>query len=212
MTLRTAVRLWFGAIAGAALVAAAGCEKGSGSSSLGSGHDFGDKDPNVLTAIGDSITAGNWPGLLAAQLGKTVIDRGHPGDETKDGVSVAAAALASDKPGFLLIQYGANDAILSRSVSFSIANLRAIIQAAVAANTIPVVATVTPMYDGHAAFAGNAAALSQAIRTLASEEGAAVADVESAFGSDRSLIGPDGLHPTPAGDQVIASVFAGVLR
>ena len=50
MTLRTAVRLWLGAIAGAALVAAAGCEKGSGSSSLGSGHDFGDKDPNVPVA------------------------------------------------------------------------------------------------------------------------------------------------------------------
>jgi len=36
-------------------------------------------------------------------------------------------------------------------------------------------------------------------------------DLETAFGSDESLIGSDGLHPTAAGYQLIAQSFYDVL-
>jgi lysophospholipase L1-like esterase len=51
-------------------------------------------------------------------------------------------------------------------------------------------------------------ALNGLIRTLADEEGVDCADLEAEFGSDESLILPDGLHPNAAGAAVIAQTFA----
>ena len=188
----------------------AGCE-GDGKS-LGSGHNFGANNENVMTALGDSITESGWPSILAGMTGKTVVNRGRGGATSSDGVGAVGSALSRDKPGFLLVQYGANDVIHLFNTDKSVENLRAIVGAAKSNRTIPVVATVMPMYRGHAAWAGGARSLSAAIRVMADEEGIRVADVEKAFGSDESLIRSDGLHPTEAGKLKIAAVFNDALN
>jgi len=80
------------------------------------------------------------------------------------------SALQNDQPGYLLILYGANDAIMSYDSDTAIANLQDIVEAAKANNTIPVIATLTPMYGEHSIFNGEAERISDGIRNLATQE------------------------------------------
>lgn len=192
------------------VVCLAGCNDDD-DGKLGDGHDFGDNDPNLHTAVGDSITASGWPGILEGMLGKPVINRGSGGSTTAEGIGQAASALSRDNPGYLLIQYGANDVIHNYNIDTSVNNLRAIVRQAKANQTIPVVATLTPMGGDHEVFDGQAGKLSNAIRDMADQEGAAVADVASSFGGDTTLL-RDGLHPNDAGKQEIAATFYDTLN
>lgn len=189
----------------------AGCEGGGGG---GSSHDFGANDPNVVACVGDSITRGyllgaadSYPAQLAGLTGKTVYNRGVDGARSSYGVSVTGSVLSSYKPGYLLILFGVNDLIHGGSYAAVIADLRTMVQAAKGNSTVPIVGTLTPTYGGHSFV--DVSALNNEIRTMASEEGVSVADLESAFGTDESLILSDGLHPSAAGAAVIARVFAG---
>ena len=186
-----------------------GCEGGGGG---GSKRDFGDNDPNVISACGDSIATFGWPEQLQALLpGMRVVNRAVPGARTGDGVGVVRRAIGGDNPGFILIQFGANDAINSISIDASIGNLRRMIQDAKGNQSIPIIATLTPMSGSRAIHNGKALALSDAIRALAKEEGVAVADMDKAFKGDTSLF-PDGLHPNDEGAALMARVFARIIR
>lgn len=188
----------------------AGCEKDGGDS-----PDIGDNNPNVVTCIGDSMTDwGNppWPSLVASRTGMTVINRGQGGAESDVGVAIVDGALAHDKPAYLTIQYGVNDVGDRHSRESIIRNLRTIVHAAQANRTVPVVCTLTPLYRSHAAFASTARLLNEQIREMVREENAELADLEKAFGTDDTLIGDDGLHPTAAGNEVIASVIARIMH
>jgi lysophospholipase L1-like esterase len=190
-----------------------GCEGGGGSSAPA--HDFGSNDPNVVACLGDSITEGyllasadSYPSQLAAMTGKTVHNRGVGGTRSSYGVSIVGSVLARYKPGYMPILYGINDLIHGVSKNEIIGNLRTMIQAAKANSTVPIIATLTPCYASHAWIEGDDMALNGLIRTLADEEGVDCADLEAEFGSDESLILPDGLHPNAAGAAVIAQTFA----
>lgn len=196
--------------AGLVLMLFTGCEDDGGN--LADGHDFGLNDPSLYVAMGDSITAAGWPAILAAQLGATVVNHSSGGARSSVGAGAVSGVLNRYKPGFLLILYGANDVINGENPEVTIANLRAMIVSAKVSQTIPVVGTLTPMSASHALYAGGANVLSSRIRSLAAEEGVAVADLEAGFGGDPSLIQGDGLHPTAAGSGRIASIFQSVIR
>lgn len=171
--------------------------------------DFGENDPNVVVAAGDSLTQGGYPSLLAAQIGKTVIDAGHGGYQTSSGLSVVNSALSRNKPGYVLIWYGANDVIHDLSHESIIANLRTMIQAAKANKTVPIISNCTPMYWGHDIFNGSVQLLNPKIAQLASEEGITMVDMAGAFGTDTSYYVADGLHFNSAGDELVARTWAG---
>ncbi len=191
-----------------------GCE--SGDSNPADGHDFGDNDPNLYAAIGDSITYGwgattTYPSILSSILGKTVINKGVPGAESPEGVSMARTVLANNKPGYLLILYGANDAITGYNLDQTVENLRAIIQAAKANKTIPIIGTVTPMYTEHIIFDGGTDYINERLIPMAKAEGAIVADLHAAFGTNVQYMQGDGLHPNDEGLRIIANTFADAL-
>lgn len=190
-----------------AMIVLQGCEK-TGSKTP---HDFGNNSPNVCVAVGDSITAAGYPAVLSTMIEKTVMNDGVPGATSGDGADRVHSVLVSQKPGYLLILYGANDVIRGDSIAGTVANLRTIVRAAIANKTVPVIATLTPMIRSHAAFAGDAEQLSEDIRQMADEEGVSVADLYSAFDGNDDLLQPDGLHPTAEGNQVIAETFADAL-
>jgi lysophospholipase L1-like esterase len=194
----------------AGLVFVCGCENDS--APYGEGYDFGPNNPDLYLAMGDSITAAGWPGILAGKAGKATVTYAQGGARTGTGAAAVGDQLSGRRPGYLLILYGSNDAINGADPEVSINNLRAMIQAAKANRTLAVIGTLPPMRDGHALYAGAARALSGRIRSLGGSEGVPVADVERAFGSNPDYLKPDGLHPTPAGSEVIAQSFYNALN
>lgn len=211
---------WFRSLAGV-LVAAlattlAGCDGGGGDNGGGGAHDFGSNAPGVIVALGDSITAGlgvstPYPAILAGMTGKTVINHGVGGTTASYGASRIAGVLADHKPAYVLILYGANDVIGGDDLDGTVAALSAIIEACKANQTVPIIATLTPMQGGHELFAGGARKLSQRIRDLAGQTGVTLCDLEKEFGSPSPFIQKDGLHPTDEGCVVIADSFASAL-
>ena len=188
-----------------------GCEDG------GNDHDFGTNNPDVVVAMGDSITAlegentTTYPDILEGMTGKIVINEGRGGATSSDGAGKINRVIGNNKPGYVLILYGANDIIRATGNDSLIANLRTMIIAAKNNKTVPIVGTITPMYFVHDIFAGAVPVLNARIRQMAAEENCAVADLENAFGSDTSLFNGDGLHPNDEGLRVIAQTFAGAM-
>lgn len=196
----------------------AGCEDDGGGPSAGS-DDFGDNDPNLYVALGDSLTSGRekpagapYPARLSSLLGKTVLNYGVGGDRSYEARARVGSAL-SRKPGYLLLLIGSNDGTHGADPARVKEDVRAIIQAAKNNKTVPVVATPPPMAQGwHEMYAGNTRAIASAIRAVAHEEHVVLVDIEKRFGSAEGLLQPDGLHTTDAGTQRIADSFYAALR
>lgn len=193
-----------------------GCEDSSGGGGGGLG-DVGSNDPDMYVAVGDSITGGGngggdpYPPRLAASTGKTVENYGIDSETTGSALGRIPRILTGERPAALLILLGAVDQIEGASMDASIANLRSMIQQAKANDTVPVIATLLPMTGTHEMWAGAAREMSALIRTLASEEGARLVDLEKEFGTGEGLLLGDGLHPNEVGNQVIAEAFADAL-
>jgi lysophospholipase L1-like esterase len=183
-------------------------------------HDFENNNTNLYVACGDSVTQGGYggsdpggyPAVLASMLGKTVINLGYGSYTTDSGIDVVNSALKDHKPGYIIILFGANDVIHSYDANDTINNLRIMIEAAKNNKTVPVIGTLLPMSGKHSPFEGGVEVLNPLIMKLGEEEGIAVADLYAAFGDDPSLIVDDGLHPSDAGNQVIARAFLDALR
>ncbi len=177
-------------------------------------HDFGDNDPNVIVALGDSITAGypfvtweeTYPAQLQTLIGRTVVNGGSGGARAYHGVQVTDYFLRRFKPGYVLIMYGAND-VMERSAHAIANDLLTIARKATENKSIPIMSTVTPV-DGPKIGRKNAILnLNEVIKARATEFGYPVADVAAAFGWEGQYLLSDGLHPNSAGLGVIAQAF-----
>lgn len=194
------------------------CEDNGSGGALGAGYNFGDNDANTMLAMGDSITSGSsnpggtpYPARLAAATGRNVINRGNGGSSSSYGAGTVNNNLVQYKPGYLLILYGYIDVANGANEDVIIANLRVMVDAARANQTIPVLATLTPVFDSHEMYANGVRSVNERIRQLAGSENIPLADVGAALEGQRQLFLEDGLHPNDEGEQAIASVFFGVL-
>jgi lysophospholipase L1-like esterase len=193
-----------------------GCEDSSSSSSGAS--KFGDNNPNVVAALGDSVTAGSeisgpsFPQIVAEMSGKTVINEAFGGALSSDGLAQIGELLARVKPGYIFILYGINDIIHIGNDDWTIDNLKQMIQIAKQNKTNPIVGTIPPRYSGSGTFNPLHQELNRRIRILCKAEGARVADVEREFGDDVTLMQADGFHPNENGNLIIATVFYEALR
>lgn len=177
-------------------------------------HDFGDNDPNVLVAVGDSITVGvpfvapeqTYPAQLQGMLGRTVINAGVGGARSYHGVQSIDATLRRYKPGYVLIMYGTND-VMERSADEIAGNLLTIARIARENKTIPILSTVTPVDGPKIARKRWIIWLNEAILSRATESGYLVADVAEDLGWDGRYLFDDGLHIDSAGMAVIARSF-----
>ncbi|MDD5706510.1 MAG: GDSL-type esterase/lipase family protein [Kiritimatiellae bacterium] len=212
---RRSWRTWL-SLAALALACCTGCEEDPFLASV-AGHDFGDMDPSLCAAMGDSITIGYgdagapWPARLSAMLGSRVDNYGVGGMTSDGGVAMVDGVL-STRPGFVMIYYGANDAIHGRSADSLKNSLAEMVNRVTAANAIALVANLTPMTDGHGAFASAVDAMNVAISDLCNETDTPLVDLADEFGSGDGLLQPDGLHPNSDGQEAIAEVFYRHLR
>jgi lysophospholipase L1-like esterase len=211
------------------LSAANGCSGGSDS-----GPDFGTNDPEVIVAMGDSITFGKHDGgvdscaaryretvgfcpRLEGLIGKTVVNEGECGATSEDGVDRVQDVLRDYQPGVLLILYSPNDIVNGSSTV--IANLRTMIAAAVSNKTVPVVGTLTPATGDHEGWEPFIVSLNTQIRALCQELDVEYADHYEAFQADPgyaispyALLWEDGLHPNGTGYELMAKTWNSALK
>lgn len=203
--------LRFGWVAVLALGLLAGCDGGGGG---GGSADVGDNDANTVLCLGDSITQGRcapagapYPSRLADLSGKNVVNAGVCGERIESTAARAPGLLAKNKPGYLCVLIGANDASFGTDAFGFGEDLRGIIQAAKAQKTVVLVGTITPTVGPHAYSNGGVDDLNAVIRQVVKEEGAKLVDINKEFGGDPALLQDDGLHPNDAGTQLIALAF-----
>ena len=207
---------------------------GSSCGSSDSGPDFGTNNPEVIVAMGDSITfgygdigvdscdesqrgVGGFCPRLQGLIDKPVINEGDCGSQSSDGAARVQSVLQSYRPGVLLIDYSPND--LFEGTEVAIDNLRTMIGAAISNKTVPVVGTLVPSAGEHTGWGPFIKALNNDIRSLCKELKVECADHYEAFVSDPgfavspyALLSEDGLHPNASGYELMAKTWHSALR
>jgi len=210
-------RISFGGLLCAALMLA-GCE--GGDSHLGDGHDFGPNNPNLYVALGDSITRGDrlvdpssyYPALLTGMLNKTVLNEGVGGNSSGEALDRLYPILDDDKPGYVLILAGVNDLIMGYGENEAARNIRIMVQACQDNKTIPVIATLTPVFESYARLDNEVSRLNVMIRQIASELNVALVDLNGAFDDNPIYMMPGGIHPNESGNTLMALTFYDVVK
>lgn len=220
---------------GIAFLAATGCGGGSSSSTNSSSpntanFDFGDNNPLKATAFGDSITRGvlelkrrnfrletasNYPALLQGKLQSLdpawrVINRGVGGEETGEGVRRLPLVLSIDKPGFVLILEGTNDAHECRNGDVTTNNLQNMVRIAKGSKLIPVIGTIPPSFRNNPCADDIIDYVNNNLRVFANVEHVVLAEIFNGM-NRRELFGialdRDPLHPNEEGYRVMADIW-----
>jgi lysophospholipase L1-like esterase len=152
--------------------------------------------------------------LQAAEL--EVINEGVPGEGAFQGRDRIGTVLTTYKPDGLLLLEGINDMNIGRSPAATAANVVAIIDVARTYNVTVLVGLMPQTYPS--VYPGETQTRSQSAdqivpfnneirRLTAGMQNVYVVDLYAAFGTNRSLMGGDGLHPTEAGYGLMAQTF-----
>jgi len=211
-----------------ALVLAA-CNRDKGLSHLAL-EDVNHDGKIVILAFGDSITrgvgdgpqpgntppgTGGYPPRLQQLLGVTVINDGHSGERTTEGLLRLQRDVNDIHPDYAIILEGTNDLLGGEDSHRAVENMRSMIHEVRAAGAVAILGTVPPLCcDIESSHPPSATvAYDEELRALAADRGVDLIDFYSAFAggpeatydSGRGLIhSPEGVHPTAAGYDVMA--------
>ena len=220
-----------------AFVVVLGCGHSSDSTGpkITSTGDFGDNNPRLVAAFGDSITLGvleerrlrasletsnNYPNVLQGLLQRLdpawrVVNRGRGGELVQDGAIRIGDVLRSDRPGFILIMEGTNNASDCDAAGFILNHLRTMVERAKANKTVPVLGTIPPNFRNDPCAHDVIDQTNGLIRGLASAEGIVLAEIFDGM-NNRSLFGlapdRDPLHPNETGYRVMANIWFSALK
>ncbi|MCC7243341.1 MAG: hypothetical protein IT180_15550 [Acidobacteria bacterium] len=165
---------------------------------------------------------GSYPSLLGSMLTQdhapqsfTVINAGIPGETARVGLDRLPGVLATERPQVVMLLEGINDLNFGVPLSQVAGNVLSLVQTARLFNCTVLVATMPQTYysvapDGRIRenSADKIVRFNNEVRQLVSGlQNVYIVDVYAAFGSNQSLMGGDGLHPTSAGYQLMAQVF-----
>lgn len=171
---------------------------------------------SIVVTFGDSITAGfgstPYSSFLQQQVGDkaTVVNRGKNGEQTGNGVSRISSVLAGDKPTYILIMEGANDANWGVSSSTLKFNIGVMIDKSRAAGAIPIVGNVTPnTRNSQTVSIKND--YNPVIAAVTAEKGVVLVDAYGAVANNWASLSWDGLHPNEAGAKILADQFNAAL-
>ncbi len=187
-----------------------------------SGVVFAGELPNAnagkkrIVILGDSITAGYgldptqaYPALLqakidAAALPYTVVNAGVSGDTTAGGLRRIDWALAKPGADVLVVALGGNDGLRGVAPAQTAENLAGIIDKALAKNpaTKILVAGMEMPENMGAEFVSEFKAVFP--RVAATKNAVLIPYLLDGVGGDEKLNQPDRIHPTEAGQQIVA--------
>jgi len=167
----------------------------------------------VIVALGDSLTAGlgvaadeAYPARLEARLGREgyayrVVNAGVSGDTTAGGLRRVDWVLRA-KPEIVIVALGANDGLRAQSPQAMRDNLAAIVKRLQAAGARVLLAGMRLPPNYGAAYTRQFEAV---FPDVARSTGVALMPfLLDGVAADPRLNQPDGIHPTAAGQQVIA--------
>jgi len=194
------------------LALTAGCEESS-RRPYGSGHDFGNNDPDTYLCFGDSLTAGfgevtPYPRHLADILIKRVINQGIPGERARNGLARLGGVLDVHKPGHVLILHGVNDIIHGGNPDHIAEQIRGMIRVARVRNVLPAVSTITPFVGNREGFNGAVDLANERIRSVASQEGVLLVDCHQVINGRPDYVLADGLHYSEVGSMAVAAAWS----
>ena len=139
-----------------------------------------------------------------------VVNRGVGGEHSGEGAARMSSTLRLDKPGFVLILEGTNDAHQCMDSIALINNLQRMVQAAQASKTIPILGTIPPSFRNNPCADDIIAEVNIKIRALASASHIVVAEIFDGM-NQRELFGiapdRDPLHPNEQGYRVMADIW-----
>jgi lysophospholipase L1-like esterase len=166
-----------------------------------------------VVCIGDSITAGyavsvSYPTRLANNTGFVVINAGVGGQTAARGLTRIDGLLAQNNPAFVLILYGTNDINSNHNLKDA---AHAVLDIALRTRTygaVPVIGTIPPMVGPRSGSMSKVQEFNGYLRSYASANSIALADIQAAFGSGSGLFVSDGFHPNDQGAEIIAHTFA----
>jgi lysophospholipase L1-like esterase len=123
--------------------------------------------------------------------------------------------LGADRPGFILIMEGTNNASHCDDAAFIVGRLQTMVERAKATRTIPILGTIPPNFRNDPCAQDGIFMANGLIRTLAAAEGIVLAEIFDGM-NDRSLFGlspdRDPLHPNEHGYQVMANIWLSALK
>lgn len=155
----------------------------------------------AVVAFGDSLTAGYgapkgsaYPAVLAAKLGREVINLGMSGETAAHAPSRLPEVLAQN-PHMVLIEFGANDFMQNRRMEDALAAVAEIVDAVQQAGAVAVIVDTGAPGMGH---------YSRAYKKLAEEKGAVFVPgiLEGIF--NKRQYKSDMVHPNAAGYEIVA--------
>lgn len=155
----------------------------------------------AVVAFGDSLTAGYgapkgsaYPAVLAAKLGREVINLGMSGETAAHAPSRLPEVLAQN-PHMVLIEFGANDFMQNRRMEDALAAVAEIVDAVQQAGAVAVIVDTGAPGMGH---------YSRAYKKLAEEKGAIFVPgiLEGIF--NKRQYKSDMVHPNAAGYEIVA--------
>jgi lysophospholipase L1-like esterase len=240
---REAARVAAGLLLGPFLLDACGGGGGSTSSSASSGSstganfDFGNNDPRRVSAFGDSITFGfleqrlrgvspslvtsnNYPNILQSMLRGAdpawqVVNRGVGGEEATQGAGRLPGVLAIDRPGFVLVMEGTNDATDETAPSIIVNSLESMVLQTKGNKSIPILATIPPNFRNDPTAHDIIDSANNLIRDLVRQQGITLAEIFNGM-NKRELWGQapdrDPLHPNEQGYQVMAGIWFDAMK
>ncbi len=165
----------------------------------------------VILAFGDSLTFGtgageqqSYPEVLAALIGRKVVNAGVPGEVSKEGLGRLPSVLEKVRPDLLILCHGGNDLLRRQDQQLLRANLAQMVQMAQGQNiAVLLVAVPEP---------GLALEPPALYEELAKEfalplEGTIITKILK-----KSELKSDPVHPNAAGYQRLAEALAKFLR
>jgi lysophospholipase L1-like esterase len=146
-----------------------------------------------------------------------VINRGVAGELATEGRGRLSGVVARDRPGFVLIMEGTNDASRGEDPTFIVASLEAMVDRAKANRSIPVLGTIPPNFRSFSVPRDVINVANTMIRTSAQARGVALAEIFNGM-NDRNLFGSpalgidDPLHPNEQGYVRMASIWFAAMQ
>lgn len=162
-----------------------------------------------VLAVGDSITVGylaeSWASKLARYRGVEVVRNAANGAKASSLGSRVSSGISNHNPTHILILMGTNNA---NGNDLNVAGpLGAALDMAIASGAKTIVGTIPPLAGEAIGNAGNVSVVNGQITGAAGARGIRVANVNGAFANNASLLQADGVHPTDAGQNIIAASF-----